>query len=167
MDGGRPGSIPLLVFCCAVSVLAVACGGPQAIVKAGGSSSASPSSVTPIGTSPSPNPSPSVGAGSLMYGLASSGDTVTLTLHQKLEIKLPQQQVGPWTPLHDSNPEVLGLVVGPIPPVGSGAPLVGSYIAAAQGTAVVSSTMVPSCLKEKPACALPDRLFELKVVVVD
>ena len=89
-----------------------------------------------------------------------SGTKVKLTVHQRLEIDLPGLQVGPWrTPTTGAQGEPR--------PAAACRQRFAFYIAIAEslGTAVISSTMVPSCSQDQPACALPDRLFELTAMV--
>jgi len=148
-------------------------GGGQAapVASAGhGTASASPIVINPLPFGkepPSPGPTlvPAPGSQTLTVTAADAGRTARLRVGDTLTVELRGTASMPWEHLGNSNAAVLHplpQLLGILQPVGT---IWARFQAVAPGTAVVTATSVPACLSDHPACALPDRLFTLQVVV--
>lgn len=122
----------------------------------------SPAVTTPPGSS---TPTPAASAGGLTLTVADSGETVRLPVARTLTLDLQGSLADPWGHLGNSNPAVLRQLsseLGILQPAGT---ISARFLALAPGTAVIHATQIPSCTLTVPACAMPDRLFSVTVVV--
>jgi hypothetical protein len=115
----------------------------------------------PVSTSTG-TPAAGAPAGSADQGLnvtlADDSKTITLKVGQRFLLDLGSDL--DWTPTV-ANPAIVSRVIGIT--VIRGAQ--GVYEALAPGTTTLSANGSPACRQTKPACAMPNRLFQVTIVV--
>ncbi len=108
---------------------------------------------------------PPPGTQALTVTVADAGRTARLRVGDTLTVELRGTASLPWEHLQDSDvfvlhplPQLLGI----LQPAGT---IWARFQATVPGTADLTAAWVPACLSAHPACAMPDRLFTLQVVV--
>ncbi|MHB1640627.1 MAG: hypothetical protein ACYCUD_12480 [Candidatus Dormibacteria bacterium] len=99
----------------------------------------------------------------MTLSLVSNGRSISVALGTRIRVMLDGSPGLPWRHVVTSNSIVLRHVPDQLMITIARGSVVTDFLVVAPGTAIISATQSPTCLNSTPPCAMPSRLFSVKV----